>query len=628
MALQKLTFTPGVNRDQTNYANEGGWYACDKVRFRSGYPQKLGGWTRYGTFTIQGACRQMFNWVTTYNDNLMGLGTSEKLYIEVGGNLYDVTPIRATFTHSTTPSTDNCLATTNGTATITVNITGWGGDTGDWVTISGATTFGGIPATELNGNYKVTKVSNDVFTYTVTSLATSTVAAGGGVAITVAFEIDAGYPVPTFGYGWGTSTWGRGAWGSGSTVPINFPQRDWWLGNFDNDLIGNIRNGAIYIWERGIIDNPTTALATRAVLLSSLVGAADVPTQAMQTLVSQNDKHFLAFGCTPYGGGDFDPLLIRWATQDNPLIWTPLPTNSAGFLRVSRGSNIVCAVPMRQEIIVFTNATLSSLQFLGTSDVFGLQEMADTISIIGPRAVATVNNTAYWMGHDKFYAYSGRVETLPSTLRNHVFNNINYEQAEQIVAGTNEGWNEVWWMYPTANSNYNNAYVIYNHLENVWYYGTISRTAWLDTSLRNYGQAVETNPTTWTGVMYNQEQGANDGVLPMVSYIQSSDFDISDGEQFTLVKRIIPDLSFGGSTAAVPRAYMTVTPRNFPGAAYMTEPEEAIDLTSAIPVEQYTEQVFIRARARQMGIKITSTDLNTQWQLGAPRIDGRPDGKR
>lgn len=628
MALQKLTFTPGVNRDQTNYANEGGWYACDKVRFRSGYPQKIGGWTRYGTLTIQGACRQMFNWVTTYSDNLMGLGTSEKLYIEVGGNLYDVTPIRATFTHSTVPTTDNCLATTNGTATITVTITGWGGDTGDWVTISGATTFGGIPATELNGNYKVTRVSNDVFTYTVTSLATSTVAAGGGVTITAAFEIDAGYPLPTFGYGWGTSTWGRSTWGSGSTVPINFPQRDWWLGNFDNDLIGNIRNGAIYIWERGIIDNPTGALTTRAVLLSSLVGAADVPTEAMQTLVSQNDKHLLAFGCTPYGGGDFDPLLIRWATQDNPTIWTPLTTNSAGFLRVSRGSNIVCAVPMRQEIIVFTNSTLSSLQFLGTSDVFGLQEMADTISIIGPRAVATVNNTAYWMGHDKFYAYSGRVETLPSTLRNHVFNNLNYNQVDQIIAGTNEGWNEVWWMYPTANSNYNNAYVIYNHLENVWYYGTISRTAWLDTSLREYGQAIETDPTTWTGVMYNQEQGANDGLLPMVSYIQSSDFDISDGEQFTLVKRIIPDLSFGGSTAAVPRAYMTVTPRNFPGAAYMTEAEKAIDLTNAIPVEQYTEQVFIRARARQMGIKITSTDLNTQWQLGAPRIDGRPDGKR
>jgi hypothetical protein len=309
-------------------------------------------------------------------------------------------------------------------------------------------------------------------------------------------------------------------------------------------------------------------------------------------------------------------------------MWTPLVTNSAGFLRVSRGSYIVCAVPMRQEIVVFTNSTLNSLQFLGTSDVFSLQEMADNISIIGPRAAAVANNTAYWMGHDKFYAYSGRVETLPCTLRNHVFENLNYDQVEQIISGTNEGWNEVWWMYPTADSNYNNAYVIYNHLENIWYYGSISRTAWLDTSLRNYGQSVETDPTTWTGVMYNQEQGANDGILPMVSYIQSSDFDISDGEQFTLIKRIIPDLSFNGSTATAPRAYMTVTPRNFPGAAYMTEPEEAIDLTNALPVEQYTNQVFIRARARQMGIKITSTDLDTQWQLGAPRIDGRPDGKR
>jgi hypothetical protein len=631
MPLQKLQFKPGVNRDQTNYANEGGWFACDKIRFRSNYPQKIGGWLKYTVNTLIGACRQMFGWTTTFGDNLLALGTNQKVYIDVGGNLYDITPLRATYTTSTTPTTDNCFDTTSGSTTVNVNIVTSGAAVGDWVTFSGVVgPIGGIPQIEFNTSFKIASVVDvDNFTIQTTTAATSTTSNEGGTAITAKFQIPVGFPITTFGYGWGTSTWGRGAWGSGSTVPVSLQQQDWFFDQFDNDLIMNIRNGPLYIWERGSSSNPSTALDTNAILLSDVGGATDVPTEVTQALVSQNDKHLLAFGATPYLGSDFDPLLIRWASQNAPENWTPGPTSSAGFLRVSRGSKIIRAIPTRQEILVFTDATLNSMQFTGTTSVFSLTEMSDNISIISPRAVSIANNTTYWMGKDKFYFYTGSVQTLPSTLRNHVFEDINYGQIDQVICSTNEGWNEIWWFYPSANSQYNNKYVIYNHLEKIWYYGDIERSAWLDSPLRQYPQSVYTDPTTWsTGIIYDQERGTNDDTLPMASYIQSSDFDLEDGTEFMLIKRIIPDISFQGSTAATPTAYVTIKPRNFPGANYQTEAEEPVVETTSIPVEQYTNQVFIRARARQMAFKASSIDLNVQWQLGNPRLDGQKDGKR
>lgn len=615
MPLQKLQFKPGVNRDQTNYTNEGGFYECDKIRFRSGYPQKLGGWLRYGEITLKGICRQMFNWITSFSDNLLALGTSKKVYIEGGGFLTDITPIRATFV---SPATDNCFDTTIGLNLVNVNIVGHGATAGSFVTFSGVVgPIGGIPQAEFNAEFEITSITDaDNFKITLTTAATST-ATGGGTAITAAFQINIGNDIAAIGYGWGAGGWSRLGWGSGALTPVVDIQRDWFFNNFDNDLAMNIRNGAIYYWTYN------SSFNTRATLLSATtinsVAPADVPDEATQILVSQNDKHLLAFGCTPYGGGQFDPLLIRWATQDQPNVWTPLVTNSAGFLRVSRGSQIVCAVATRQEVLVYTEGTLSSLQYLGTTDVFGIQELADNISILSPRCVAVVNNTAYWMGHDKFYAYSGRVETLPSTLRNHVFTNLNYDQADQIVSGTNEGWNEIWWFYPSANSTVNDSYVVYNHLEKIWYYGTISRTAWNDSSLRQYPQAVGGY------AIYDHELGTNDDLLPMTSYIASSDFDLVDGDQLILTKRIIPDVNFNGSTANNPAVTMYIKPRNFPGSAYTnTESQQVIETS----VDIYTEQIFMRARARQMAIEIESTDLDVQWQLGSPRLDGRPDGRR
>ena len=682
MPLQKLQFKPGLNRDQTNYTNEGGWYECDKIRFRSGYPQKIGGWLRYSTQSLAGICRQVFNWITTASDNYLALGTSKKLYIEAGQIIYDITPIRQTFS---TPVTDNCFTTVNGSKTVTVAITSHGASDGDYVTFSGVVgAIGGIPEAQFNAEFIIDQITANTFTITTTTAATSSTS-GGGTTIVAAFQISVGNDNASVGYGWGAGVWSRGAWGSGAGVPVVNPQRDWFLQNFDNDLVANIRNGAIYYWQY------SGGTGVRATLLSATtidgVAPSDVPTQAMQILVSQNDKHLLCFGATPFGGGTFDPLLIRWASQDQPNNWTPLVTNSAGFLRVSRGSQIICAIATRQEILVFTEGTLNSLQFLGTTDVFGLQELADNISILSPRSVAVVNNTAYWFGHDKFYAYGGRVETLPCTIRNHIFQNLNYDQADQIVCGTNEGWNEIWWFYPTADSQVNNAYAIYNHLEKIWYYGTIDRTAWSDSSLREYPQALTatyftgaisgttltvTNSvvgilqvgsvvsgtgvavgtiitalgtgtggtgtytvnisqlvvqTAMTGdsIIYNHEQGLDDNILPMNSYIASSDFDLVDGDQFILTKRIIPDINFAESTAAAPEVTMFIKPRNFPGNAYSNTETGAVIETS---VDIYTDQIFMRARARQMAIEIESTDLGVQWQLGSPRLDGRPDGKR
>ena len=623
MPLQKMQFKPGVNRDQTNYTNEGGWYECDKIRFRSGQPQKIGGWFRYGAFTLIGICRQMFNWITTYGDNYLAMGTSKKVYIEAGQELYDITPLAHTST--TLGAAAGPFTATTGSAVLSVSYstdTAYNPEVGNYVTYTGAASLGGnITAAVLNleGGYEIKTVntSTKVYTINVGVNATSSDTLKGGATVTADYDISVGYDTVTYGYGWGAGAWGRGTWGSGAVTPVVQIQRDWFFNNFDNDLVMNIRNGAIYYWKYADgVQARATPLATTTI---DGVAPADVPTLTKQILLSQNDKHLLALGATPYGGGDFDPLLIRWATQNQPNVWTPLVTNSAGFIRVSRGSEIVCGIATRQEILIFTDGTLNSLQYLGTTDVFGLQELSDNISILSSRSVAVVNNTAFWFGHDKFYMYSGRVETLPCTLRSHVFENLNYAQADQIIVGTNEGWNEIWWFYPTANSTVNDAYVIYNHLDKIWYYGTIERTAWSDSSLREYPQAI--NAT----LVYNHEYGVNADTLPLEANISSSDFDLGDGEQFILTKRIIPDISFTGSTAALPEATMYIRPRNFPGTAYSNTETGSVIETS---VDIYTEQIFMRARARQMAIKIASANLGVQWQLGSPRLDGRPDGKR
>ncbi len=635
MPFIALRFKPGVNRDQTNYSNEGGWYECDKVRFLSGFPQKIGGWLKQTPNTFLGTCRQLFNYVTTYGDNLLAVGTNLKLYLEAGGYFYDITPLQAT-----TVAGDVTFSASNGSSTVTVLDTGAPATVGNYVQFTGAASLGGnVTAAILNvdqGFEIATVINANAYTIEVPVTANASDVGNGGASTIGKYQINVGPSGGTFGYGWGTDGWSRLEWGLGGTTPVAINGIDWWYDNFDNDLVANIRDGAIYYWERGSSTNPGTALLTNAILLSAKAtadgySANAVPVKAMQVLVSQNDKHLLAFGSVPFGStnlADFDPLLIRWADQDNPGQWTPTPTNSAGFIRVSRGSRIVRALPTRQEILVWTESHLYSFQYLGTTDVFGLQELADNISILSPRAAVTVNNVTYWMGHDKFYVYSGRVETLPCTLRQFVYQDINYSQADTIISGTNEGWNEVWWIYPSSTSSYPNRYVIYNYLERIWYYGNIDRTAWLDSPLREYPMAVNTPSGSDTGVLYDQENGLDDDGTPIESYIQSSDFDIADGEQFMLTRRMLPDINFSKSTAAQPEVTIQLRPRNFPGSGF-----QSVGTTDSKPVietavDVYTEQVFIRARARQMALKISSEDLGVNWQLGVPRLDARADGKR
>lgn len=636
--LIKLQFKPGMNRDQTDYSNEGGWWACDKIRFRSGYPEKLGGWQKGSSTEFDGYCRQMWNWVTSYGDNFLAVGTNTKVYIEdAGGSFYDITPLRDTNPEFSTPDTDNCVYTTNTSTTVIIDLgaVAHGLSTDEWVIISGSSAVGGVPAGEINDEHQVTVIDANSFSFTVTTAATSTVAGGGGTAIVIGCEISPGYATDTYGYGWGTGTWSRGAWGEGGGTPIQLYQRDWWFDNFDNDLVMNIRNGEGYYWARGTLSDPGTALGTKAIRLRTYANDEGfdpdaVPVKIMQLMVSQQDRHLIAFGAVPFGStseADFDPMLIRWADQDTPGDWTDSVTNTAGSLRVSRGSRIVRAMPTRQEILVWSDSNLYTLQFTGTTDVFALQEYADNISVMSPRSMASAANITYWMGQDKFYAYTGRVETLPCSLRNHVFTNINLSQAAQVVCGTNEQWNEVWWFYPTADSAYNNAYVVYNHLERIWYYGTIERTAWLDTPMRHWPQAANTVGGESGGYIYNHEYGVDDDGAAMESYIQSSDFDLDDGDRFILTKRIIPDIGFNGSEAASPEVTVELRHRNFPGSVVQTEDDDNATVVET-SVDSYTTQVFIRARARQMALKILSENLGVQWQLGAPRLEGRPDGLR
>jgi hypothetical protein len=647
MPLSKLVFKSGINRDQTNYASEGGWYDMDKVRFRSGYPEKIGGWMVQTFDPYVGEARLLFPWGLTTGNAILCVATNEKIYVATGTTLHDITPLRITYTHSTTPTTDNCFKTTISSTTVTVTITGHGADEGAYVTFSGAVAVGGVPAGDLNTEFKISNVTTNTFDITVATAATSTVAAGGGVIIVAAFQINIGYATVTAGYGWGTGTWGRGTWGSGSTAPIFFDARLIFADNFNNDLIFNISDGAIYYW---VYDSNFT---TRAVLMSSLGGALAVPQQNDLILFAPSG-HLISFSCTEYDPGASAPdyagahnsLLIRWANVDpitgpDPTYWKPELTNTAGYLYLQSGTMIITAFHAKQETLVWTDVSLSTMQFLGTAEVFGLQEVANGVSIIGRNVIASANNVIYWMGNDKFYTYNGRVDTLPCTVRQFVFDNINREQGQIFFAGTNNQFNEIIWFYCTTNTIEIDRYVVYNYSENIWYYGEINRTAWVDAG-------IYTNPlaagNSW---VYSHENGHDDGQplgapsLPMDSFIQSADIDIEDGDKYMLIRRVIPDVNFSSSdttdrvtgAALTPEATITVGVRNFPGAASADTNASGLTtaravVTSSATIDQYTNQVFIRARGRQMNFRIESNDIGVQWQLGLPRIDARPDGTR
>ena len=763
MPLQKLELRPGVNREATSYANEGGYFACDKIRFRSGYPEKIGGWqniTSNGS-TYKGVARFLWNYVTRLSQNLLGVFTNQKVYVELGGVYNDITPLASTTTLGTDP-----ITTASGSKLVTIAQTSHGASVGTYVDISGATAVGGLT---ISGPYEIVGVPNaNSYTIIAATVATST-ATGGGSSVVAVLDIDAGPATYTTGLGWGGPPWGQGGWGS--NIPVGTPMRLWSAVNYGDDLIFAEREDDIYYWTKDTTSwaravtletkaNSTVKTLTTATFASgsttivvsdatgintgSVISGSGIPTGAYVTTAwaggisltlsaattssgtvtaitaSYAGRHvpnqvlivgdspvndfIICFGANPYSPVDFDtqfdPLLVRWSDQDNPVEWVPEVTNQSGEQRLSFGSFIAAATSTRQEILIWTDTAIYSMQYLGPPFVWGFNLLDTDISIASQNSVITVNNVTYWMGNDKFYQYSGRVETLPCSLRQFVYSDVNLSQLEQVCVGSNEGFNEIWWFYPSANSTVNDRYVIYNYLERVWYYGNLNRSAYSEQATRDYpmlafsvqnsylDQAIDASQTTislinaysypstgvimidsekihyagnsgntllnctrgydgttaashiqYSTVTFNvpnqimfHEVGVDDASTttpqPIAAYIETSDFDIQDGQSFGYVWRMLPDLNFTGSTASSPSVTLTVKPRQNSGSNYTAADQPTVTRTSVIPIQQYTGQVYTRIRGRQMAFRVDSADLGVAWQMGMMRIDLRPDGRR
>jgi len=636
MPLKRVLFRPGVSRENTRYLSENvgptgvngsysaGWYECDKIRFRSGTPEKIGGWERISSNFFLGVCRSMWNWVTLGGANLLGVGTNLKFYIENGGQYFDITPLRGSPTINNNP-----FVATLGSSVITVTDTAHGCFTGDFVTFSGAVGLGGnITAGVLNTEHQVTVVDANTYTIIVSAVADAADVSGspgGGAAVVAAYQINTGFEFAVPLVGWGAGGWGSGVWGTGTTSLESL--RLWSQFNFGEDLVFGPRGGAIYYWDASSGTN------TRAINLTAIGGASDVPTVQNTILVSDVSRFVLAFGCNDVGSATQNPMLIRWSDQEDAANWTPAPTNQAGGLQLSRGSEIIAAIQSRQEIIVFTDNAVYTLQYLGPPAVWGATLLADNTSIVGQNAATVASGVTFWMGVDKFYKYDGRVQTLRCDLRQHVFADINKDQYQQVFAGTNEGFNEVWWFYCSADSIAIDQYVIYNYLEDIWYYGSMGRTAWLDSGLRDYPIAA-----TYLNNIVNHESGVDDNSTampaPITATITSAEFDLDDGHNFMFLYRVLPDITFRGSEAESPTARMYMQPLKNSGSGYTTPPSvggennRPITRTAVLPVEEFTGQIFTRVRARQMSVTVESDGLGVTWQLGAPRLDLRPDGRR
>ncbi len=641
MPLTKLTFRPGINKETTSYSNEGGWFDSDKVRFRAGYPEKIGGWLKRSSDAFLGSGRALHNWVALDNTKLIGLGTHLKYYILIGGTFFDITPVRSTVTGQAT------FAATNGSSTITVTDVDHGAFLNDFVTFTSAASLGGnITAGVLNQEYQITSVpSTSTFTIQArtagTSISSITTTSGlnptlvtasgsdsgnGGGSTVAAYQVNIGLDVAVPGTGWNAGSWGRGTWNSDADTAVSTNNlRIWTHDNFGEDQLINVRDGQIAYWDRSGGTN------NRAVLLNSLSGSTSAPTIAKKVLVSDVDRHVIAFGCDPADNiGTQDPLLIRFADQGSLTDWASTATNTAGDLKLGVGSEIITAVETRQQILVFTDTSVHAMQFIGPPFTFGLSTVADNTTIAGPLAVTSVQDTVYWMGKNEFYMYTGQVQRMPCSVRDHVFSDLNWDQGRKIVSGLNSSFAEIWWFYPSLASTENDKYVVYNYEQQIWYTGSLSRTAWMDRGIEQYPVSVGTDH-----YVYDHENGFDDGsteppsALP--AHIESSQFDIGDGDQFTFIQRLIPDITFRNSTNTSPSASFTLQTREGPGSPYSQNNPKTITQTVAettTTVEQFTDLVHVRLRGRSFALKVSSSVVEAGWRLGSPRVDVRPDGRR
>ena len=696
MPLTKLQFRPGINREITSYSNEGGWFDCDKVRFRYGFPEKIGGWLRLSATTFLGTCRAVHPWVALDGSRYLGVGTHLKYYINEGGGYSDITPLRDTTAAGavTFAAAANTLSAgisavqtiipltssigfppsgliqigseqiryatvtgndlegitrgVNGTipaahlsaaavdcATLTVSDTAHGALDNDFVTFSGAVSLGSqITAAILNQEYQIVSIVN-VDNYliearTVASISSITTTNGlaptpvfadssdtgnGGASVVGAYQINTGLDTTITGTGWSAGTWGRGTWGSGTSLLVSGAQlRIWSHDNFGEDLLYNVRDGGIFYWDK------TSGTTARGVALSSLSGASSTPTIAKQIMVSDRDRHILAFGCDPENDiGVQDPLLIRFSSQESLTQWAATATNTAGELRLGSGSQIVTAAETRQQILVFTDTSLYAMQYLGPPFTFGVQLISENITMGGPLTAMAVDDQVFWMGLSEFYVYNGSVQRLPCSVRDYVFEDMNLAQMEKVTAGLNSENSEIWWFYPSAASTENDRYVIYNYMEQAWYYGTLARTAWLDRGIEEFPIAAAPDH-----YLYNHEFGFDDGSTSPASainaFVSSSPLDLADGQQFTFVRRLLPDVSFRNSSAPVPSIDITTRVRNFTGASFLS--------TTTSEIGAATDQVHLRLRGRQVSIEVASDETGVAWRLGSLRYDLQPDGRR
>jgi hypothetical protein len=628
--LTKLQFKPGINRDITSYSNEGGWVDCDKVRFRQGFPEVIGGWEKYSSNTYIGTVRGLINWSALDGSDLLGLGTESKYYVEQGQQFYDVTPIRKTSTDSIT------FAATDGSSTITATDSNHQAVQGDFVTFSQAVSLGGlITAAVLNQEYQVDSVPTaNTYTFTAKDTTGATVTANasdsgnGGSGVDGVYQINSGLNTGVGGNGWGAGTWGRGTWGSGATINVLSSLRIWTHDNFGEDLILNPRDGAIYYWDK------SDGLTARAVEINTtnFVDALEPPLFAKQVMVSDVDRHVIAFGTNPVFGTEQDPLLIRFSDQESLTDWSPTAENTAGDLRIGSGSEFVTAVETKREIVVITDSSVHSMQFIGSPFTFGIQPIASNTTIMGPNAAIAVEDAVFWMGRQTFYLYDGKTQQLPCTVKERVFFDFDYNQGDKVYAGINSEFSEVIWFY-TSNTNSlanggtgeNDRYVIFNYGENSWYYGDLSRTAFLDRGIRNFPIASANN------YLYNHEIGYSDDGAVMTSRLESSPIDIADGDNFTFINRLIPDFTFNGSTAADPTVNVTLQTNNFPGENYLQSELSKIDRTAVsttVPFEQFTSKADVRLRGRAFSLKVDCATEGVRWRLGSPRVSIRQDGRR
>lgn len=619
MPLTKLQFRPGINREVTAYTNEGGWVDCNKIRFRAGSPETIGGWVRQSNGTFLGICRALINWTTLTGANLIGVGTHLKYYVERGGTFFDITPIRLT-----TAAGAATFSASDGSDVVVVSHTSHGARPGDFVTFSDAVSLGGnVTADVLNAEHQISDViDNSSYEITLAVTANASDSGDGGAGTIAAYQINVGLATSFRGDGWGAGAWSEGGWGvaADSTIPGE-SLRLWSHATFGEDLIINPRGEGLYYWDS------SAGLLARAVDISTLPGADEVPVQANIVRLSEQDRHVMAFGCTPLFGGDLDPLLIRFSSQENVLDWNPSPTNTAGDLRISSGNQIIAVQQTSQQMVILTDSSLHTTQFIGPPFTFGIREVANGLSTAGPNCAIAANDTVYWMGLGEFYMYNGTVREIPCSVKEYVFDQTFDKQRRDVVfAAHNSAFSEIWWFYPCTVSGDCTRYVVYNYAQENWYYGTLPRTAWIDrgTSLNPIAAGLD-------GALYSHESGLNDGSTnpptAISAYIQSSPVDLGDGDQFMFVTRMIPDLTFRSSTGT-PLATITLTAQNFPGGAFFGDQPSPVARSVSVPVEQFTRQNFVRLRGRAAALRIESAQVGTAWRLGSPRLDLRTDGRR